>query len=85
MTASALKQDPNTKRFKRTIIYFDMDTQCVNFWGKGISQKKTKCILCVRVKISQQDMTPHTKIYGPCPSRLLLKPVLNWANVSSRT
>ena len=23
MTASVLKQDPNTKRFKRTLIYFD--------------------------------------------------------------
>ena len=27
-TASVLKQDPNTKRFKRTRIYFNMDTQC---------------------------------------------------------
>ena len=24
MTASGLKQDPNTKRFKRTLIYFNM-------------------------------------------------------------
>ena len=26
MTANILKQDPNTKRFKRTLIYFNMDT-----------------------------------------------------------
>ena len=29
MTASILKQDPNTKRFKRMIIYFDMDKACI--------------------------------------------------------
>ena len=33
MTASVLKQDPNTKRFKRTLIYFDTDTVC-KFSGK---------------------------------------------------
>ena len=27
MTASVLKQDPNTKRFKRTLLYFNTDTQ----------------------------------------------------------
>ena len=27
MTASILKQDPNTKRFKRTLLYYDTDTQ----------------------------------------------------------
>ena len=27
MTASVLKQDPNTKRFKRTLIYCDKGTQ----------------------------------------------------------
>ena len=31
MTASVLKQDPNTKRFKRTLIYYDTDTQYANF------------------------------------------------------
>ena len=31
MTASVLKQDPNIKRFKRTFIYFNTDTQYVNF------------------------------------------------------
>ena len=29
MTASVLKQDPNTKRFKRMLIYFNTDTQYV--------------------------------------------------------
>ena len=27
MTAHILKQDPNTKGFKRTLIYYDMDIQ----------------------------------------------------------
>ena len=27
MTASVLKQDPNTKRFKRTLIYLNTDTK----------------------------------------------------------
>ena len=27
MTANILKQDPNRKRFKRTLIYYDTDTQ----------------------------------------------------------
>ena len=31
MTASILKQDPNTKRFKPTLIYFNTDTQYANF------------------------------------------------------
>ena len=31
MPVSILKQDPNTKRFKRTLIYFDTDTQYANF------------------------------------------------------
>ena len=31
MTASVLKQDPSTKRFKRTLIYFDTDTQYSKF------------------------------------------------------
>ena len=31
MTASVLKQDPNTKSFKRTLIYFNTDTQYAHF------------------------------------------------------
>ena len=31
MTASVLKQDPNRKRFKQTLIYFDTDTQYTHF------------------------------------------------------
>ena len=30
MTARILKQDPNTKRFRRTLIYYDTDTQYTN-------------------------------------------------------
>ena len=38
MTASVLKQDPNTKRFKRMLIYFDMDTQYEHFRGNPLCQ-----------------------------------------------
>ena len=38
MTASVLKQDPNTKRFKRTLIYYDTDTQSTNFRGNPLRQ-----------------------------------------------
>jgi len=41
MTASVLKQDPNTKRFKQTLIYFNKDTVC-KFSGKSpLSSHKT--------------------------------------------
>ena len=36
MTASVLKQDPNTKRFKGTLIYFDTDTQYAHFRGNVV-------------------------------------------------
>ena len=32
MTASILKQDPDTKRFKQTLVYFNMDTQYAYFF-----------------------------------------------------
>ena len=38
MTVSILKQDPNTKRLKRTLIYYDMDTQYTNFGGTPLRQ-----------------------------------------------
>ena len=38
MTASVLQQDPSTNRFKRTLIYFDTDTQYANFWGNPLCQ-----------------------------------------------
>ena len=31
MTATVLKQDPNIKRFKRTLTYFNTDTQYAHF------------------------------------------------------
>jgi len=34
MTASVLKQDPNTKRFKRTLIYFDTHTQYIQIFDE---------------------------------------------------
>ena len=36
MSASVLKQDPNTKRFKRTLIYFENDTQYKIFGGNPL-------------------------------------------------
>ena len=30
--------DPNTKRFKRTLIYFNTDTQYANIWGNPLCQ-----------------------------------------------
>ena len=38
MTASVLKQDPNTKRFEGTLIYFDTDTQYANVRGNPLYQ-----------------------------------------------
>ena len=53
MTVSVLKQDPNTqkvktdaifiriqthKRFRKTLIYFDTDTQSANFRGNPLCQ-----------------------------------------------
>ena len=38
MTASVLKQDPNTKRFKRMLIYFNTDTQYANLRGNSLYQ-----------------------------------------------
>ena len=38
MTASVLKQDPNTKKFKQTLIYFNTDTQYENFRGNPLYQ-----------------------------------------------
>ena len=39
MTASILEQDPNTKRLKRTLIYFNTDTQYAVF---GINLPSTE-------------------------------------------
>ena len=37
-----VEQDPNTKRFKRTLIYFNTDTQYAHFRGKSpLSSHKT--------------------------------------------
>ena len=36
MTASILKQDPNTERFKQMLIYFNTDTQYADFLGNPL-------------------------------------------------
>ena len=39
MTASILKQDPNTDSLKKKkLIYYDTDTQHANFWGNPLRQ-----------------------------------------------
>ena len=35
-----LFQDPNTKRFKRVLIHFDIDTQYAHFWGNFLCQAR---------------------------------------------
>ena len=56
MTASILTQDPNTKRFKRMLIYFNTDTVC-KFSGKSpLSSHKTT--LCICVKINKRSFEP---------------------------
>ena len=50
MTASVLKQDPNTKRFKRTLINFDTDTQYANFRGNPLCQAAKRHLTDKRLK-----------------------------------
>ena len=41
MIANVLKQDLNTKRFKRTLIYFNTDTQYTNCRGNPLYKKSS--------------------------------------------
>ena len=43
-------QAPNTKRFKRTLIYFNTDTQYANFRGNPLYQAKKQGVLAVSDK-----------------------------------
>ena len=52
MAASVLKQDPNTKRFKRTLIYYDTDTQYANFRGNPIRQATKHKTLKVKQQLN---------------------------------
>ena len=38
MTATILKQDPNTKKFKQMLIYFNTDTKYAKLWGNPLYQ-----------------------------------------------
>ena len=66
MTASVLKQNQNTKRFKRTLIYFDTDTQYANCRGNSLCQS-TKRYLNNRetVKNDEKLEKNKTKTYQP--------------------
>ena len=64
MTASVLKQDPNTKGFKRTLIYFDRTHSMLCYvltWKNSTLYFDTGTqysILCVRVKINKRSFEP---------------------------
>ena len=63
MTASILKQDPNTKRFKRMIIYFDTDKAC---FGHDIWSW-----LCQNQDLEvAKNMTVSAAIFSPAVSRI---------------
>ena len=55
MTASVLKQNPNTKRFKRTLIYFYTDTQYANFRGNLALYQATKRDLNSRKTVKNDE------------------------------
>ena len=57
-------QDPNTNRFKRTLIYDDTNTQYANFRRNPLRQATKRhlnvCILCVRVVINTRSFEPFS-------------------------
>ena len=68
MTASVLKQDPNTKRFKQTLIYWDTATHNANFRGHISGTNLRKFAYYVRVKINKRcflclDLLSARKFY----------------------
>ena len=55
MTASVLKQDPDTKRFKRMLIYFNTDTQYANFRGNPLYQATKRHLTNKRLKTMRNE------------------------------
>ena len=76
MTASVLKQDPNTKRFKRMLIYFNTDTQYAHFsvnllyqaskWHLNIIYKLFICCLSVVLWLDKGDFPKNLHTVCPC-------------------
>ena len=57
MTASVLKQDPNTKgSYERLFIL--TRTHSMHIFGERGFPRRKKCILCVRVKINKRSFEP---------------------------
>ena len=67
-------QDPNTKRFKRTLIYFNTDTQCANFRGNILYQAKNKLFL--QSAISEQLSCSHSSLFPNILSPTILSPTI---------
>ena len=85
MTGSVLKQDPNTKRFKRTLIYFNTDTQYVSVDVKEHLQKlkalsmhfladlskagEYLCLRSLRFFLGRKQRAIHVNIFGDLPQK----------------
>ena len=55
MTASVLKQNPNTKRFKQTLIYFNTGAQYANFRGHPLHQATKRHLNNKWSKMKEKD------------------------------
>ena len=61
MTASVLKQDPNRKRFRQTLIYFNTDTQYANIRVK--INKRLFERFCVWIKLFKSQVNVRNTAY----------------------
>ena len=75
MTTSVLKQDPNTKRFKSALIYFDTGTQYAHFQGScfqsSVNQTLTSFFFFFSVSLFLNLF--FTKVYLGINVKLLLR------------
>ena len=63
MTASVLKQDPNIKRFKRTIIYFNTDTQYEHFRVKINKRSFERFCVWIKTRFFKSQVNVRTTEY----------------------
>ena len=66
MTASILKQDPNTKRSKRMLIYFNTDIQYTNFQGNPLYQVTKWHLTDKRSKMMKNEKKKDLPCFGVC-------------------
>ena len=75
MTAGVLKQDPNTKRFKRTLVYFNTGTQYANMYRImrienmsiykcGQYQRKFGVCVCITMCVCTHTLVDALKLFG---------------------